>query len=165
RAAARAQGGDRHALPRGAGRGYMRFPLHWRVPMSRITKEGHGLDRRQLLSAAAGLAATLGAGSTLPATALAAKRAGNAPRFPFENLRDYVTALEAHGLVLRVPRLDQDRYEMTALMYKLIDEFGMYEAPCLVVDEVKQDGRWIRGPVVANHQGHWDTEALVWGRE
>ena len=134
--------------------------------MSRDNEDRSGIDRRQLLSAAAGLAATLGTGAVIPAAAQAAplRLARDASRYPYENLREYVAALEARGLVLRVPRLDQDAYEMTALMYKLIDEFGWYGAPCLVADEVKQDGRWMKGPVVTNHQGHWDTEALVWGR-
>lgn len=135
--------------------------------MSRDNETRSAIDRRQLLSAAAGLAATLGTGAVLPTAAQAAplRLSRDVPRYPYENLREYVAALEARGLVLRVPRLDQDAYEMTALMYKLIDEFGWYGAPCLVADEVKQDGRWMKGPVVTNHQGHWDTEALVWGRE
>jgi 4-hydroxy-3-polyprenylbenzoate decarboxylase len=33
------------------------------------------------------------------------------------------------------------------------------------VEEIKQDGRWMKGPVITNHQGHWDTEAIIWGRE
>ncbi|MBN8281182.1 MAG: UbiD family decarboxylase, partial [Gammaproteobacteria bacterium] len=84
---------------------------------------------------------------------------------PFDSFRDYVQALEDRGLVMRVKRLDQDQYEMTALMYRLIDEFGWYGAPALLVEEIRQDGRWLKGPVISNHQGHWDTEAIIWGRE
>ncbi len=71
--------------------------------------------------------------------------------------------LERRGLVMRVARLDQDAYEMTALAFRLMDCFGMYEAPAVIAEEVKIDGKWVKGPVVFNHQGHWDTEALVFG--
>lgn len=120
-------------------------------------------DRRELFGAAAGLAALgLGLG---PDTARAAfGRGGKAAAWPFDGLRDYVRAIEAAGLVMRVPRIDQDAYEATALMYRLIDEYGMYEAPCIVMESVRQDGRWMNGPVITNHQGHWHTEALLWGR-
>ncbi len=136
------------------------------MPADKEFDPGHApetaVDRRQLLGAAAGLAA-LGLGST-PEQVVAAARRGGA-RWPYEGIRDYVAALEDAGLVLRVPRIDQDRYEATALMYRLIDEYGMYEAPCLLMEQVRQDGRWMKGPVISNHQGHWDTEAIVWGKE
>lgn len=123
------------------------------------------LDRRQLLTAAAGVAAALGIG-VVPAAEGAGKRSWPArDTGPFDSFRDYVQALEDRGLVMRVKRLDQDQYEMTALMYRLIDEFGWYGAPALLVEEIRQDGRWLKGPVIANHQGHWDTEAIIWGRE
>jgi 4-hydroxy-3-polyprenylbenzoate decarboxylase len=141
--------------------------------MSRDDRKEGGLDRRQLLTAA-GVAATLGAAGTLvPAGAEAATAAAAAVRRrkprkgykkgPYDSFRDYIQALEDAGLVMRVPRLDQDRYEMTALTYRLVDEYGWYEAPCLLAEEVKQDGRWLKGPVLTNHQGHWDTEAIIWG--
>jgi 4-hydroxy-3-polyprenylbenzoate decarboxylase len=129
---------------------------------------GGGLDRRQLLSAAAGLAATLGISVTSPTEARAASTSRQWPGRdvgPFDAFRDYIRALEDRGLVLRLKRLDQDQYEMTALMYRLTDEFGWYGAPALLVEEIRQDGRWLKGPVIANHQGHWDTEAIIWGRE
>ena len=126
-----------------------------------------GLDRRQLLTAAAGIAAALGIPATIaPASAVASsKRGSRAKTGPFDSFREYVQALEDHGLVMRIPRLDQDQYEMTALTYRLIDEFGWYGAPTIIVEEIKQDGRWMKGPVIANHQGHWDTEAILWGME
>jgi 4-hydroxy-3-polyprenylbenzoate decarboxylase len=129
---------------------------------------GAPLDRRQLLSAAATLAATMGI-SALPAGGASA---ASKPRTwpgrdvgPFDSFRDYIKALEDRGLVMRVKRLDQDQYEMTALAYRLMDEFGWYGAPAVLVEEIKQDGRWLKGPVITNHQGHWDTEAIIWGRE
>jgi len=129
---------------------------------------GEPLDRRQLLSAAASLAATMGISVLPPGTASAASK----PRAwrgkdvgPFDSFRDYIRALEDRGLLMRVKRLDQDQYEMTALAYRLMDEFGWYGAPAVLVEEIKQDGRWMKGPVITNHQGHWDTEAIIWGRE
>jgi len=137
-------------------------------PAKDATRLGEGLDRRQLLTAAAGIAASLGISVSAPAPALAASRPRNWPARdvgPFDSFREYVQALEDRGLVMRVKRLDQDQYEMTALTYRLMDEFGWYGAPALLVEEIKQDGRWIKGPVITNHQGHWDTEAIIWGRE
>jgi UbiD family decarboxylase len=127
---------------------------------------GPDLDRRQLLGAAAGIAAGLGIATATPAQA-AFGRPGKGGRlaWPYASFRDYIDTLESRGLVLRVPRLDQDNYEMTALTYRLMDEFGWYGAPAILVEEIKQDGRWLKGPVITNHQGHWFTEALIWGRE
>ncbi|MBM4221562.1 MAG: hypothetical protein FJ170_06425 [Gammaproteobacteria bacterium] len=129
-------------------------------------KSASTLDRRQLLSAAAGIAATMGIGSSAISPALAAT--GTMRRQltgPFDSFRDYIKALEERGLLLRVARLDQDQYELAALTYRLIDEFGWYGAPAVLVEEIKQDGRWMKGPVITNHQGHWDTEAIIWGME
>lgn len=84
---------------------------------------------------------------------------------PFEDLREWMAELERRGLVLRVRDIDQDAYEGTALMYRLIDRFGMYFAPALVMENVKIDGKWHKGPIIANHCGHWDTECLAFGLE
>ena len=82
---------------------------------------------------------------------------------PFDTFRDYIQALEERELLLRFKKLDQDAYEMTALMYRLIDRHGWCEAPAILAEEVKINGTWVRGPLVANHQGHLDTEAIVFG--
>lgn len=84
---------------------------------------------------------------------------------PFEDLRQWIAELDRRGLTLRVKDVDQDAYEGTALMYRLIDRFGMYEAPTLVMENVRIDGVWHRGPIVSNHFGHWDTECLALGVE
>ena len=93
---------------------------------------------------------------------------GPAPRWqvgPFEDLREWIDELDRRGLVLRVRDIDQDAYEGTALMYRLIDRFGMYFAPTLVMERVKIDGVWHDGPIISNHFGHWDTECLTFGIE
>ena len=129
-------------------------------------KSASGLDRRQVLSAAASLAATLGISSSAISPALAAAKPRRSQLTgPFDSFRDYIRALEEHGLLLRVQRLDEDQYELAALTYRLIDEFGWYGAPAVLVEEIKQDGHWMKGPVITNHQGHWDTEAIIWGKE
>lgn len=84
---------------------------------------------------------------------------------PFDDLRSYVHELDRRGLLLRVRDIDQDKYEGTALMYRLVDHFGMYFAPALYMENVKIDGRWHKGPIIANQCGHWDTECLAFGIE
>ena len=39
------------------------------------------------------------------------------------------------------------------------------ETPAFLVDEVKIEGRWIRGPVLVNQYGHYHTEAVALGIE
>ena len=84
---------------------------------------------------------------------------------PFDSLRDYVAELDRRGLLVRIPRMDQDAFEMTALMYRLIDRYGLYCTPAFLVDEVKIEGRWVRGPVLVNQYGHYFSEAVAVGIE
>ena len=74
-------------------------------------------SRRALLGSAAAAAAA--AAST---NAIAGERppAGRAPKAPYRSMRDYIAALDAYGLVMRIPRVDQDAYEATALMYRML---------------------------------------------
>ncbi|MDP6437573.1 MAG: UbiD family decarboxylase [Gammaproteobacteria bacterium] len=122
-------------------------------------------SRREFLTATgAGLAAAspaVASGSSLTATAASA----TVKQAPFESLRDYVQMLEARGLLLRIDRINQDAYEATALMYRLVDRYGWNRAPVVLFEEVKVDGRWIKGPVVANLTRHVDVEALLFGVE
>ena len=46
---------------------------------------------------------------------------------PYDSLREYMDAIEAHGNVIRIDKIDQDNYELTGLMYKLIDKHGWRE--------------------------------------
>lgn len=87
------------------------------------------------------------------------------PTGPFESLRDYVAALEAHGKLLRIKRMDQDAYEATGFAYRLFDRLGDTQSPAFAIEEVKLDGRWMKGPVFANlFPGSW-AEAIVLGLE
>ncbi len=105
--------------------------------------------------------ATTGNGTAT--SSLAWKPPANAPQAPFDTFRDWIAALEAHGLLLRFERMDQDAYHTTGLFFRATDKFGMYETPAMMFDNVKIDGQWVKGPVIANHQGHWNTDALIWG--
>ena len=122
------------------------------------------LSRRQFLTATgAGLAIAGGTGACT-GTAATGKSTG-IPTAPFESLRDYVCAMEARGNVMRFDRVDQDAFEGTALMYRIVDRFGRYRAPVVIFDEVKIDGQWLAGPVVANQLRHVEAEALLFGLE
>jgi len=124
------------------------------------------VSRRDFL--ATGLAA-VSAESILAGTANAAShRTGTAsqstetvPTAPFDTLREYIAAMEAHGQVVRLPEVDQDAYEMTALMYQLMDDYGMFSAPIIVAERIKIDGKWVQGPVIGNVMGPWDAEAIT----
>jgi 4-hydroxy-3-polyprenylbenzoate decarboxylase len=87
------------------------------------------------------------------------------PTGPYDSLRDYLAALEARGRLLRIKEMDQDRYEATAFAYRLIEEFGYYAAPAILIERVKIDGQWMDGPVIANLYGGLDTEAMAYGVE
>jgi len=80
-----------------------------------------------------------------------------------DSIRDYVRELEARGRVLHVEALDQDRYEVTASAYRLIDKFGIEQAPAFMVDRIKINDQWMAGPLPANPYGHWPGEAVLIG--
>jgi len=58
------------------------------------------------------------------------------PTGPYETLRDYITALEARGKVLRIKEVDQDKYEGTAFVYRMLDEKGLDTSPGLMFEKV-----------------------------
>jgi len=82
---------------------------------------------------------------------------------PFDSFRDWMAALDANGLLLRFERIDQDAYQIPALFFRATDQFGMYAAPAMLFENVKIDGQWVKGPVIINTQGHWNTDAIIWG--
>jgi 4-hydroxy-3-polyprenylbenzoate decarboxylase len=94
-----------------------------------------------------------------------ARRIAAAPKAPFDSIRDYMAALDAYGLLLRIPEIDQDEYQMTALMFRATDEYGFFESPAFIYDKVKIDGEWINGPVIGNFQGHVNTDCIAFGLE
>ena len=132
------------------------------------------VSRREFLTiSAAGVGAVTAAGYGLSAKGADASDSGtsgssskpSSPASPFDSLRDFIKALEERGLVLRFEKLDQDDYEMTALMYRLIDQYGWEKAPVILTEQIKINGEWIKGPLIANHHGHLDIEAIAFGVE
>ncbi len=124
------------------------------------------LSRRTILGGAAtGLAALSIAGCAGSGSdeQRRAARIKNAPKAPFDSVRDYIAALDAHGLLVEVDEINQDDFMMTGLFFKATDKFTMYGAPAMKFNKVKIDGQWVNGPVYANHQGHWNTDAIIWG--
>jgi len=111
--------------------------------------------------AAAGYSADSSAAAPLLGASMSS-RIKNAPKAPFDSFRDWMAALDAHGLLMRFDRIDQDAYQIPALFFKATDKFTMYGAPCMMFDEVKIDGEWVKGPVIINTQGHWNTDAIIW---
>jgi len=129
------------------------------------------LSRRDFLAVTGtglALTGTLGgcvtAGNGGPASDKAAAVPAS-PTAPFDSLRDYIAAMEARGNVLRIAQVDQDTYEGTALMYRLVDRHGIYRAPIVIFEEVKINGQWLQGPVIANQLRHVEAETLLFGIE
>jgi 4-hydroxy-3-polyprenylbenzoate decarboxylase len=126
--------------------------------------ETNPFSRREFLSVAAtGLAIAGGTSACTDKAASGPNAAGL--KAPFDSLRDYVAAMEAQGNVMRFDRIDQDVYEGTALMYRLVDRFGRYRAPLVIFENVKIDGEWRKGPVIANQLRHVEAETLLFGLE
>ncbi|MEO8443872.1 MAG: UbiD family decarboxylase [Gammaproteobacteria bacterium] len=117
-------------------------------------------SRRDVLAAGAGLAALSATGTA----AVVGPTLAAAPQAPFDTLRDYVAALEAHGLLLRFPEIDQDRYQATGLVYRANDRYGFMGVPALYVERVKVDGRWVQGPLLGLLQANLNTDAIVLGQ-
>ena len=84
---------------------------------------------------------------------------------PFDSLREYMAALESQGQVMHVNNLDQDAYEATGFMYRLIDKIGWLDAPAVVFNNIKVNGQWHEGPIIANQYGRWDCDGLAFGIE
>ena len=127
------------------------------------------VSRRDFLAATGAGFAAVGAGTASASTSIDVAALARMPdsihSAPFDTLRGYIHALAARGLLMRFDRIDQDKYEGTALMYRIVDRFGRFRAPTVMFDEVKIDGRWIKGPIVANIARHVDIEAILFGLE
>jgi len=122
------------------------------------------LSRRDVIGSGLGLAA-LGLTQTTSAGAHRSAKPTLVPKAPFDSLRDYIAALDARGLVVRIPRVNQDEYEATALMYRIRDQHGMRGGPVLVFEEILIDGKWVAGPLIVNDCGNLHSECLIFGLE
>ena len=82
---------------------------------------------------------------------------------PYDSLREYLEAIEEHGKLIRIDEIDQDAYELTGFIYKLMDKHGWLGAPAVIVEKVKIDGEWMDGPILINQYGMSGHEALAIG--
>jgi len=119
--------------------------------------------RREILGSAVGAATVVSARSNAAAMIGASTSADVHPEAPYRSMREYVAALEAHNLVIRIPRVDQDAYEGTALMYRARDLYGMRGAPTFIFEEVRINGEWVKGPLLVNESGHGWGESIIYG--
>ena len=46
---------------------------------------------------------------------------------PFKSLRAYLEAVKEHKLAIQIENIDQDKYEATALIYKLIEKYDQLD--------------------------------------
>jgi len=137
---------------------------------SEKTVKNDALSRR-------GFMATTGAGIALASTELVSEAQAGAhaaaespmqkmtdiPPNGFDDLRSFIAAMEERGIVMRFDRVDQDAYEGTAIVYRAMEEFGFYNSPIIIFEEVKSGGKWIKGPVLVNHLAHWFNETATLG--
>jgi len=130
------------------------------------TAPADALTRRGFLATSGGLA-SLGLGLlSHPGTPAHGKTPdGPVPQPPYDSIRDWVAALEAHGLLIRMGDVDQDAFHATGLFFNLTDQYTWYGAPALLFDRVRIDGEWFDGPLLANLQGHLSTDSIMWGLE
>ena len=110
-------------------------------------------SRRDFLLTTTGLAALAATPASTSAATSKLFTVSDQPTPPFDNMREYIAALDAYGLLVRIPRLDQDAYEIAALMYRLRDRFDMRGGPALLIEEIKIDGQWVKGPLLVNESG------------
>lgn len=82
----------------------------------------------------------------------------------FDSLRDYFAAMEAQNNLLRVPEMDQEKYEMSCFMYRLDDEMKD-RAPAILCERTKMEGKWHETPVVSNILNSFATVAQCFGIE
>ncbi|MBN8280516.1 MAG: UbiD family decarboxylase [Gammaproteobacteria bacterium] len=83
---------------------------------------------------------------------------------PFDTLRDYVAALDAHGLLLRIPEVDQDAFQATGLVCRANDLCSFFGVPALSFGRVKIGGQWVQGPMLGLLQSNLHTDAILFGQ-
>ena len=82
---------------------------------------------------------------------------------PYQSLREYLDALEHFGYILHIDDINQDKYEATALMYRIIEKHNVREAPVLFFDKIYSKNNIFKQSSVGNLFGKWDLEALAIG--
>ena len=82
--------------------------------------------------------------------------------YPYDSMRDYVAELEKRNRFIRIKEIDQDLYESTALIYKMLERMGD-KAPGFFAERTKINNKWFETPVVGNIYNGYDTIALSFG--
>ena len=82
--------------------------------------------------------------------------------YPFNSMRDYVEELEKRGKFIRIREIDQDIYESTALIYRMLERMGD-KAPGFLAERTRINGKWFETPLVGNIYNGYDTIALSFG--
>ena len=82
----------------------------------------------------------------------------------FDSLREYAAAMEGQGKLLRIPDMDQDKYEMTAFSYRLEDRMRT-SAPAFLVERTTMNGCRYETPVICNVLNSFKTVAMCLGVE
>ncbi|MCP4714878.1 MAG: UbiD family decarboxylase [Deltaproteobacteria bacterium] len=84
--------------------------------------------------------------------------------FPYDSLRDFAADLEAKGKLLKIKDIDQDKFELTALAYRL-NERLREKAPGFLIEKTKINGTEFNTPVIGNIFNSYDTVAACFGVE
>lgn len=82
---------------------------------------------------------------------------------PFRSLREYLEAVKEHKLAIQIENIDQDKYEATALIYKLIEKYGVAKAPVVFFNQIKSADQTFDNASTGNLFGKWELEALALG--
>jgi len=82
--------------------------------------------------------------------------------YPYDSLRDYAQDLENEGKLLKINEADQDKYEISALLYKLNDRMD-YNAPAFLVQKTKINATIHDSPVLGNILNNFGTVAQCFG--
>ena len=128
------------------------------------------LSRREILAAGTTLAAlsttacSVAGGAASATGSQGALTPASAPKPPFDTMRDYIAALEANGLLLRIPEVDQDAFQATGLVFRANDLYSFFGVPALRFERVRIGGRWVKGPLFGLLQANLHTDAILFGQ-
>ena len=82
---------------------------------------------------------------------------------PFKSIRDYLNAVDHLKLGIHIEDINQDDYEATGLIYKLVEKYGVINAPVVFFDKIKTSGKNFHNASTGNLFGKWELEALALG--
>ena len=82
---------------------------------------------------------------------------------PFKSIREYLDAVERLELGIHIGDINQDEFEATALIYKLIEKYGVVSAPVVFFDQIQSADQTFHNASTGNLFGNWKLEALALG--